>query len=91
MPLHIDITYLIVEGLITSLVLAVAFEYDRWRTEHETQLTVFERVGVQFVATVVVMAALYWAAHNRLSINGTTFKATAYQSNCLGKMCPAVG
>ena len=84
-----DLGFILVEALVSSTVIVLAFEYDRWRSTHEVKIKWWERALVQFVGVFAVMTFLYFMLHGRLKIGGQTFRAFPYQSECFGKVCPA--
>ena len=86
---RMDWGFILVEALVSTIVLVVAFEYDNWRSTHETQIRWWERAIVQFACVFIVMTFLYFSLHGRLKVGGQTFRAIPYQSECLGKVCPA--
>jgi len=86
---RLDWGFILVEALVSTIVIVVAFEYDKWRETHTVKITWWERSLIQFICVFVVMAILYISLHGRLKIGGQTFRAIPYQSECLGGICPA--
>ena len=66
---------LIVETIVASLPIAMAFWYDEWRTEDGDKMPWSERFGVQVGFTMLSFFLVYAILHRRLRLLGREYTA----------------
>lgn len=74
-----NLNHIIVEGLIVTLALVLAFEYENWRAS-SNNFTVVERFFVVMLTTWASMALVYELAHGNLRLFGTTYGAPTHEA-----------
>ena len=74
---RLDWVFILVEALIMALTIGLVFEYDRWRRTHVEQISVLERVSVNFILGTILMIIIYFALHNHVGLGGRTYQAPA--------------